>query len=354
MVKLLVFAILLASSPATGLIETLFRAENSCYSGCQSNYADNEVYLAGCKKGCDFKLYNENCATQCISYSTDQQIQNSCEVGCTLSKSNTDAVAPQKPIIAVDPVPSVKDSEVVPPANPEPERPRSIILIRLRQRPSIDMPSMPNLFNGDASQFFNNVIKQFQEKANEFEQSVRKSFEENAKDLPAQPSQFGAVSNLVKSIPIVRMPGHFRADSSSESSEETNDKRPFIGHFKHIIQHPREGQNYIRERVEPMNNRVQQFFTDVRSQWNDMVRKQPKIPIWIFVGILLSSSVILWYMVMSLCHHTPSREPLSIRSQEFIFHPYDYDVYEKEKIQPDDHPYNATETLPIKVKLTNI
>lgn len=51
MVKLLVFAILLASSPATGLLETLYRTENTCYTGCHSNYAANEQHLEACKKG---------------------------------------------------------------------------------------------------------------------------------------------------------------------------------------------------------------------------------------------------------------------------------------------------------------
>jgi hypothetical protein len=55
MVKLLVFAILLASSPATGLIETLFRAENSCYTGCHSNYAASPAHLDACRQG----LFNE-------------------------------------------------------------------------------------------------------------------------------------------------------------------------------------------------------------------------------------------------------------------------------------------------------
>ena len=51
MVKLLVFAILLASSPASGLLDTLFRAENNCYSGCQSNYAASADHLKACKEG---------------------------------------------------------------------------------------------------------------------------------------------------------------------------------------------------------------------------------------------------------------------------------------------------------------
>ena len=58
-------------------------------------------------------------------------------------------------------------------------------------------------------------------------------------------------------------------------------------------------------------------------------------------------------MVMSLCRHAPSRN-LSVRAQELVFHPYDYEGYEKEKIQPDDQPYEVTESYPIKVKLSNI
>ncbi len=58
-------------------------------------------------------------------------------------------------------------------------------------------------------------------------------------------------------------------------------------------------------------------------------------------------------MVMSLCRHAPNRN-LSVRAQELVFHPYDYEGYEKEKIQPDDQPYEVTESYPIKVKLSNI
>lgn len=356
MVKILVFAILLAASPATGLIETLFGAENSCYAGCNSNYAASPANLDGCKKGCDYNLHNENCISKCSSLTGDESVKNSCAVGCTLSSASSNSVVPAKPVVAIDPVPAIQEPAVIP-SNPEPERPRSIILIRLRQRPSFDMPSMQmpsvqRMLSNDPIQFFNNIIKQFQERTNQFEQTISKSFDQNSKDLPKP--EFGAISELIKNLPVIRVPGNVRADSSSESSEESSDKRPLLNEFKHIIQHPRDHQQYLRERAQPINNRVQQFFTDVRSEWNDLVRKQPKIPIWIFLGILLSSSAILWYMVMSLCRHTPSHNALSIRAQELVFHPYEYDAYEKEKIQPDDQPYDVTEPLPIKVKLSNI
>jgi len=357
MVKLFIFAILLALSPANGLIEALYGAEEKCFSACRLNYpsnVDKTANLDACKTGCNFRLHQGNCAKQCLTGYSDATLQSSCQVGCTI---NSDGTGIQKPIAAIDPAPKLQQPDVVPP-NPEPERSHSIILIRLRQRPSfnipsIQMPSPESIMNTDPIQLFNNILKQFQEKANNFEETIRKTFEENAKDLP-KPSELG-VSGLVKSIPIIRLPGNIRADSSSsESSEETtNDKRPLIDEFKHIIKHPREHQQYVRERIQPVNNRIQQFFSNVRSEWSDLLRKQPKIPIWIFLGILLSSSAILWYMVMSLCRHTPSRNALSIRAQELVFHPYEHDAYEKEKIQPDDHPYEATE-LPIKVKLSNI
>lgn len=156
------------------------------------------------------------------------------------------------------------------------------------------MPSPQNFMNNDPIQFFNNIIKQFQEKTSDFEQSVRKAFEDNTKGL-TKPKELEAVPQLIKAIPLIRIPVNLRADSSSESSEETtNDKRPLIDEFKHVFNHPREQQQYIRHRIQPVQNRVQQFFTDVRSEWNDLLRKQPKIPIWIFLGILLSSSAILW------------------------------------------------------------
>ena len=59
-------------------------------------------------------------------------------------------------------------------------------------------------------------------------------------------------------------------------------------------------------------------------------------------------------MIMSLCRHAPNRDPLSIRAQEVVFHPYDYESYEKAKIQPDDDTYDVAESVPIEVKLTNI
>ncbi|CAF2392494.1 unnamed protein product [Rotaria sp. Silwood2] len=337
MVKLLVFAILLASSPATGLVEQLFRTENSCYSGCHSNYAASTNHLDACRKGCDFKLHNEDCASQCKAFSKDEEIQACCQVGCTLSHPAIE----KKPTIVVDPVPQ---------ANVELERPHSIILIRLRQRPSMELPSMPmpsmhQFFNNDPIQMFNDIIKQFQDRANNFEQAIRKSFEENSKELPKLPG-FESISELPKNIPIIRIPINTNPDSSSED----NDKAPLINEFRNFVKYPHEHHQHMG----PMPNRFQQFMTDVRSEWNDLVRKQPKIPIWIFLAIFLSSSAILWYMVMSLCHHTPTRSALSIRAQELVFHPYDYEAYEKEKIQPDDQPYDVTESLPIKVKLSNI
>ena len=51
MVKLLVFAILLASSPATGLIEQLFSTESICYTNCGTNYRDDSTSLKACKQG---------------------------------------------------------------------------------------------------------------------------------------------------------------------------------------------------------------------------------------------------------------------------------------------------------------
>lgn len=172
------------------------------------------------------------------------------------------------------------------PFNPEGGRPRSIILIRLRARPTLDMPAPPRLFNGDPVQMFNDMIRRFQENTQAIEQSIRQSLEQNGKELP-KPADFGAISSLVKNIPIVRVPGNVRADSSSESSEESNVQRPFFNGINHRFPH-------AREHERPAGNRLQQFVGKLRSDWGNLLRKQPKIPIWIFIGILLSSSLILW------------------------------------------------------------
>ena len=183
----------------------------------------------------------------------------------------------------------MKETETTPSA-PEIGRPRSIILIRLRQRPSGEMPSMEQFFNSDPIQMFNDIIRRFQEKANGMEQSIRTSVDQGLDK--AHP--FGSLAELTKNIPLIRIPVNVRADSSSESSEESNEKRPFLNEMRHVIHHPREHQQYIRERMEPIKGRVHQFFGNLRNEWNDLVRSQPKIPVWIFLCILLSSSAILW------------------------------------------------------------
>jgi len=247
MLKLLVFTIFLVSSPTFGLLETLFQTENDCYSGCHSNYPTSLLNLDACKKGCDYKLQDENCAGQCKLLSIHQQAQASCVVGCSMSHPEI-----QKPV--------------------ENERPRSVILIRIRQHPS----AQPSSLNTDPIQMFHHMINQFKMNANRIKQSeeIPKSF----------------------------------------------------------------------------NDRLQRFINDIRSKWNDLVRKQPNIPIWILLAIFLSASAILWYMIVSLCRHTPRHHTLSVRPQEFVLD----DTYEKEKIQPNEQHYEVKQSLPIKVKFEKI
>jgi len=85
MLKLIIFTIFLASSPTFGLVRSLLRAENDCYSGCHANYADNLSNFDACKKGCDYKLYNEKCSDQCKLLSIYEQIQASCLIGCSIN-----------------------------------------------------------------------------------------------------------------------------------------------------------------------------------------------------------------------------------------------------------------------------
>lgn len=351
MVKLLVFAILLASSPASGLLEELFSTENSCYNGCHVNYAASKNHMDACTQGCDFKLHHEDCAKQCKSKYSDEQEADSCQVGCSLGQTNV-VVTPDKPILAVDPVPNVENTEK-PNEVPEPERPRSILIIRLRQRPQLEMPPMDNVFPNDPIQMFNDFVRQFQERAKVFEDSIRNSIDEQSKDMPKLPVM-EPIPDMIQSIPLIRISSNIRADSSSESSEESSNGHSMMNEMRHVMHHPREHQQYMRERLAPVNQRVETTWSNIRNQWTEFVRNQPKMPVWMFIGLLLSSSAILWYMLVSLCRHSPSYNPLSVRAQELVFYPYEYDGYEKEKIQPDGQVYDASEPLPIKVKLSTI
>lgn len=55
-------------------------------------------------------------------------------------------------------------------------------------------------------------------------------------------------------------------------------------------------------------------------------------------------------MIVSLCRRRPTSKNLSIRAQDLVFD----NSYEKEKIQPNEYYYDATQSAPIKVKLTHI
>ncbi|CAF0890804.1 unnamed protein product [Rotaria sp. Silwood1] len=240
MLKIFAFTIILLSSPIFGLLETLFQAQNSCYSGCHSNHAVDLSTLNACKKGCDYKLHNEDCTVQCRLLSTDEPIQTSCLFGCSSSHSS-----------------EIKESVVN-------ERSPSLILIRLRQRPLSEHSS----FNMDSMPMFMNKIKTLNENKNMIKQS-----------------------------------NELDADSLNE------DNTYKITHF--II--------HRKDKIESRNNRFKQFLDDVHNEWNDLIRKQPKIPTWICFVFLLLSSIILWHMIVSLCHHTPRHQRLSTRAEQLSF-----------------------------------
>jgi hypothetical protein len=173
---------------------------------------------------------------------------------------------------------------------------------------------------------FNDMIKQFKENANEIEKS----------------NDFKTILHLAKNIPLINSPSVNHAESSDK-----------VHHF--ILQR--------QEKIHSLNNRLQQLVNDVRTEWNDLVHKQPRIPVWILFTIFLSSSIILWCkfislrnhsiilsfsflnidMIVSLCRHKPTHHNISIRAQEIDFN----DIDEKEKLQ-------YYESSPMKVKLSNI
>ena len=202
------------------------------------------------------------------------------------------------------------------------------------------MPSFDRMFGSDPVEMFNNMIKQFKEKTDAVEQ--------------VKPAELQSIMELVKSIPIMKIPNNFRADSSSESSEESKNK------IHRVL-----GRHH--ERSQSFNGRFQQLVDNAHAEWKDFVGKQPSMPIWILLGLFLTLSAILWCkyqllpftrrhyslrldMIVSLCRHTPSHHTLSIRANELIFDNAD----EKDKAHLCDAHYHMVDPSPINVKISNI
>ena len=155
---------------------------------------------------------------------------------------------------------------------------------------------MTRFSNVDPIQMFNDMIRRFQMGANNLEQSIDKPAEEQLNGLAQLPS-FAGPLEFPRGLPMIRIHGGMRADSSSESSEsseETGFKRPIINAFQQGMQHLPEQRRYFHERTSSICERLHRFADLVRSRWNNLVTNQPGIPIWIFICILLSSSAIIW------------------------------------------------------------
>lgn len=208
------------------------------------------------------------------------------------------------------------------------DRPRSIILIRLRQRPLLQLPS----FDKDPAEFFRDMIKQMSSGAS---------------------GELKTVIHLTKNIPLIKLPdGPIRADSSSESSEEMG------GHMKHFV-------IFRQGHQQPVNGRLQQITDSLKREWKDLIHRQPNVPIWLLLLFFLSLSALLWCkcsksmdnssfhlcialdMIVSLCSHAPTHRTLSIRAQELLTD----SAEEKEKLQPHEH---YVEVYPVKEKLSHI
>jgi len=258
MLKLIAFAVFLLASPSFGLLETLFRAQSDCYSGCRTNYPASLPDLFACQSGCDYKLHNENCADQCKILSVEEQTQASCLVGCSMTQAQ-----------------SV-------------EQPQSITVIRIR--PSVEASNeqgRPTLLS--------------------ISEKIRKIFE---------------------------LTGHL-SNQPSHEEDSRSVTPPRVPHSEHL---------------ETSTNRLQQYVRHVQGQWNDLIHKQAKTALWLLFGLFLLSSILLGYMVISLCCRRPSHHALSIRAQDLLVDNH----YEKEKIQPYEHYYDPSHTAPIQVKLANI
>ncbi|CAF1530391.1 unnamed protein product [Adineta ricciae] len=103
-------------------------------------------------------------------------------------------------------------------------------------------------------------------------------------------------------------------------------------------------------KLESTKAQLHHYVNHLHGQWNELVHKQSKVATWFFVGLCILFSLMLWYMIVSLCRRRPTSQNISIRAQDLVFD----SSYEKEKIQPNEYYYDATQSAPIKVKLTHI
>ncbi|CAF1028017.1 unnamed protein product [Adineta steineri] len=104
-----------------------------------------------------------------------------------------------------------------------------------------------------------------------------------------------------------------------------------------------------QDKLETSTRYFQQYASNVHDQWNNLLHTQRKTTVWVLLSIFLLSSIILLYMIVSLCRRKPGHHGLSIGSREFLID----NTYENEKVQPYAHYYDLTRSSPIKVKLAN-
>jgi hypothetical protein len=142
----------------------------------------------------------------------------------------------------------------------ENKRPQSIILIRLRQRPTFQLPSWNNLFQKNPTDMFQQLVKQFNVDTEKLAQST---------DVD-RASQLKTILELARRLPTMRL---------TDDSSEEGDKRTLI---------------YRQESRPSFGDRLRQWFSNVRSQWNNLVSKQPNMPIWIVLALFLSLSAMFW------------------------------------------------------------
>lgn len=152
---------------------------------------------------------------------------------------------------------------------------------------------MENFFGTDPAEMFNNIIQRFQERAKAFEESIRNTIDEQSKDMPKL-EPFAELPRLVQSIPLIRISSNVRADSSSESSEESNTDRSSMGDIRNSVEHSDERSSAIGDFVETQRSKLGEAVSNFRRQLRNFWRREPTTQVWIFIGLLLLSSATLW------------------------------------------------------------
>lgn len=340
MTQILVLLILIASTPTFGLLENLYQLDTSCHLECDKKFEDHLTNREACRTGCGYKLLADNCRENCEKLPVDQVAKESCKYGCDFSKITEVVDQEVIPELAIDPVPEVQpevketqpekeerqpevkepqseadesqsEEENIPSENSD-QRPRSIILIRIRQYP-VFMPPPESMVDSDPRQMFRDMIERFRQRMKLLQKEMESSANENSNDQ----STFDDLRQRFVN------PSHYEdGDNIQDSYDESR---------------------YLLRKAPVFRGNI----------FDEYSQQQSRMFLWSFICVVILMSLLLFYLIITLCGSTPKKD-VPLKPKGIFLQTYDNYDYNNEKIQPEDDVFESTEPLPIKLKLSSI